>query len=61
MGAIERNGHMFEVEYSILLQKGGVHVYKDGEFLKELEFTFSGNQPDPEQIEQLVNSYFEER
>ncbi|MBO9129130.1 DUF5370 family protein [Bacillus sp. 165] len=59
MGAIERDGYVFEVEYSVMLQKGGVHVYRNGEFLQELEFAFSGEQPQPAQIEELVDSFFE--
>jgi hypothetical protein len=59
MGAIEQGGYRFQTEYSVLLQKGGLHVYKDGEFLEEIEFTFEGNGPHPEQLEQLVNDYLE--
>jgi hypothetical protein len=58
MGAIEQNGYIFETEYSIILQKGAIHVSKDGEFLKEIDFTFSGNQPDPKQIEELIEGFF---
>ena len=60
MGAIEQGGYRFEPEYSVLLQKGGLHVYKDGEFLEEIEFMFEGNSPNSEQLEQLINSYLED-
>lgn len=58
MGAIEQNGYVFETEYSVMLQKGAIHVSKNGEFIKEIDFTFSGNQPDPKQIEELVQDFF---
>ncbi|MFX3623510.1 MAG: DUF5370 family protein [Ectobacillus sp.] len=59
MGAIEQGGYRFEIEYSVLLQKGGLHVYQNGEFLEEIEFAFEGNSPDPEKLEELVNGYLE--
>ena len=59
MGAIEQGGYRFEVEYSVLLQRGGLHVYKDGEFIQEIEFSFEGENPNPEQLESLVNSFLE--
>jgi len=59
MGAIEQGGYRFEVEYSVLLQREGLHVYKNGEFIQEIEFSFEGENPDPEQPESLVNSFLE--
>ncbi|MGV3488525.1 MAG: DUF5370 family protein [Tuberibacillus sp.] len=59
MGAIQKNGYTFGVEYSVMLQKGAVHVYKDGIFIKELPFEFCGRDPDPEQIEAVVDSFLD--
>ncbi|MCP8618124.1 DUF5370 family protein [Salirhabdus salicampi] len=59
MGAIQQDGHIFEIEYSVSLQKGAVHVYKDGNFLKEITFQFEGEKPDEEKIENLINHYLE--
>ncbi|MBM7645148.1 uncharacterized protein YjiK [Scopulibacillus daqui] len=58
MGAIEKNGYTFDIEYSVMLQKGAVHVYKDGQFIREMPFQFTGQDPDPEKIEQVVDSFF---
>ena len=41
MGAIEKNGYRFEPEYSVIEQNGAIHVYKNGEFIEEVHFTFS--------------------
>jgi hypothetical protein len=59
MGAIEQNGYIFETEYSVMLQKGAIHVSKDGQFIKEIDFTFSGNQPDAKEIEELIEEFFQ--
>ncbi|WP_053363295.1 YbxH family protein [Bacillus sp. FJAT-27251] len=59
MGAVERNGYRFEPEYSVISQDGAVHVYRNGEFLEELKFSFSGTSPDPGQIEQVIDEYCE--
>lgn len=58
MGAIERNGYRFEPEWSVVSQKGAIHVYYDGNFISELPFTFTSNQPNPEQIEDIVDNFF---
>ncbi|HLR73800.1 MAG TPA: YbxH family protein [Virgibacillus sp.] len=58
MGAIERNGYRFEPEYSVIEQNGAIHVYREGEFIEELTFSFSGKFPEPHQIEQIVDDYF---
>ncbi|WP_439951307.1 DUF5370 family protein [Caenibacillus caldisaponilyticus] len=59
MGAIQRNGYTFDVEYSVMLQKGAVHVYKDGRFIKEMPFAFRGNEPDPQLVEAVVAAFFD--
>ncbi|WP_174734848.1 YbxH family protein [Mesobacillus harenae] len=57
MGAIERDGYRFEPEFSVIEQNGAVHVYRNGEFIEELRFEFSGPFPELNQIEQLVDKY----
>ncbi|WP_062110152.1 YbxH family protein [Bacillus niameyensis] len=57
MGAIERNGFVFEQEYSVVSQDGAIHVYKDGVFIEEIKFEFSGEFPEHNLIEELVNHY----
>jgi hypothetical protein len=57
MGAIEQNGYQFDIEYSVSLQKGSIHVYKDGEYLEELTFHFSGEKPNEEEIQKMVDQY----
>ncbi|WP_409253938.1 YbxH family protein [Bacillus sp. SCS-153A] len=57
MGAIERNGLVFEPEFSVVNQKGAIHVYKDGTFVEEIKFEFSGNTPEHHLIEELVSHY----
>lgn len=59
MGSIRKNGYTFGVEYSVMLQKGAVHVYKDGAFIKEMPFQFTGREPDPEKIEEMVDGFFD--
>ncbi|MCJ7840933.1 YbxH family protein [Lederbergia sp. NSJ-179] len=61
MGAIERGSYLFEPEHSIIAQNGAIHVYKDGEFVEEITFSFSGKYPELDQIEELVEDYCEER
>lgn len=57
MGAIERNGYRFVPEFSVTYQKGAVHVYRNGKYLDEITFDFSGKYPDVDQIEKLVEQY----
>lgn len=57
MGAIERNGYRFVPEFSVTYQKGAVHVYRNGKYLDEITFDFSGKYPDVDQIEELVEQY----
>lgn len=59
VGAIEKNGLRFEPEFSVIHQKGAVHVYKNGEFIEEIPFNFNGKFPERDQIEQLVDTYCE--
>lgn len=61
MGAIERNGYRFEPEYSVIEQNGSIHVYHEGEFIEELQFSFSGKYPGLDQIEILVDEYCEQK
>lgn len=61
MGAVERNGFRFEPEYSVINQNGAIHVYKNGDFIEEITFSFSGKFPELDQIEQLVDEYCEQR
>ncbi|MEI3605024.1 YbxH family protein [Pseudogracilibacillus sp. SE30717A] len=60
MGAIERSGYLFEPEHSVIAQNGAIHVYKEGEFIEEIKFSFSGKYPELGQIEELVDTYCEE-
>ena len=57
MGAIDRSGFSFEPEYSVMLQRGAIHVYQNGDFVEEIPFTFSGMQPEQEQIELLIEQF----
>ncbi|MGG1480419.1 YbxH family protein [Bacillus smithii] len=57
MGAIERNGYRFVPDFSVTYQKGAVHVYRNGKYLDEITFDFSGKYPDVDQIEELVEQY----
>lgn len=57
MGAIERNGYRFVPEYSIVQQNGAIHVYNKDRFIEEIQFKFSGNFPELDQIEDLVDKY----
>ncbi|WP_251554635.1 YbxH family protein [Neobacillus muris] len=60
MGAIERNGYRFVPEYSVIQQKGAIHVYNEEKFIEEIKFEFSGNFPELDQIEELVDQYCEQ-
>jgi hypothetical protein len=61
MGAIERSGYRFEPEYSVIEQNGAIHVYKNGQYVDEVKFSFSGKYPELDQIEELVNQYCKQR
>ncbi|RDU36598.1 hypothetical protein DRW41_13670 [Neobacillus piezotolerans] len=57
MGAIDKFGYRFEPEFSVISQNGAIHVYKNGEFIEEIKFTFSGKFPVLDEIEQIVDEY----
>ncbi|TCT22379.1 hypothetical protein EDD68_10925 [Melghiribacillus thermohalophilus] len=57
MGAIQQDGYTFEMEYSVSYQRGALHVYKDGKFLEEVTFRFSGEKPDEGKIEEMIMNY----
>lgn len=57
MGAIERNGYRFEPEFSVIDKNGAIHVTKNGKFIEEVHFDFTGEFPEHNQIEELVNHY----
>ncbi len=59
MGAVERNGYVFEPEYSVINQKGAIHVYHHGDFIEEIKFNFSGDFPEVDFLEGLINDYCE--
>ncbi|MGX1825949.1 DUF5370 family protein, partial [Heyndrickxia sporothermodurans] len=40
MGAIERNGYVFEPEFSVVNQDGAIHFYKNGQFIEEIVLEF---------------------
>ncbi|MBT2758574.1 YbxH family protein [Mesobacillus foraminis] len=61
MGAVERNGFRFEPEFSVINQNGAIHVYKNGDFIEEITYSFSGKFPELDQIERLVDEYCEQR
>ncbi|MGV3466318.1 MAG: YbxH family protein [Heyndrickxia sp.] len=60
MGAIERNGYIFEPEFSVIGQNGAIHVYQNGQFIEEITFDFSGKYPEHAKIEELVDKYCED-
>lgn len=59
MGAIDKDGYRFEVEYSVINQTGALHVYRQSEFIEEITYDFKGDKPRPEQIEELIEAYLE--
>lgn len=61
MGAIERNGFRFIPEYSVSHQNGAIHVYNKDQFIEEIKFQFSGDFPELDQIEDLVDQYCTKR
>jgi len=40
IGAIERNGYLFEPEFSVISQNGAIHVSHNGRFIEEIRFDF---------------------
>jgi hypothetical protein len=59
LGAIDRSGFRFEPEYSVINQTGAIHVSRDGQFIDEIKFQFSGDFPEFSQIEKIVDEYCE--
>lgn len=59
MGAIDRNGYRFEPEYSVINQNGAIHVYKQGKFIEELKFDYSGEFPEQSQYDSIIENYCE--
>jgi hypothetical protein len=59
MGAVEHNGYVFEPEFSVVNQKGAIHVYRAGEFIEEIQFNFKGKFPELGFLEELINTYCE--
>lgn len=59
MGVVERNGYVFEPEYSVISQNGAIHVYHKGQFIEEIKFSYQGNFPELDQIENLIDMYCE--
>ena len=57
MGAIDKHGYRFEPEFSVISQTGAIHVYKNGDFIEEIKFSFSGKFPVLDEIEQQVDEY----
>ncbi len=57
MGAIERDGYVFHVEYSQIAKTAAIHVTKKGQFVRELTFPFEGIEPTQEQIENKIEEY----
>jgi hypothetical protein len=57
MGAVERNGYVFEPEFSLINQKGAIHVYHNGSFVEEIQFNFAGDFPELKFIEEIINGY----
>ncbi|NUK28919.1 DUF5370 family protein [Parageobacillus sp. VR-IP] len=58
---MERDGYIFDVEYSVIQQKGALHVYRDGMLIDEVTFHFTGKKPNEQQIESLINHYIDQR
>ncbi|WP_261131243.1 YbxH family protein [Bacillus sp. Marseille-Q3570] len=59
MGAIQRGAYTFEIEYSVSHQNGAVHVYEGGTFKQELPFEFTGDKPNEDEIEKMIDQYYD--
>ncbi|WP_458414469.1 DUF5370 family protein [Schinkia sp. CFF1] len=57
MGAIEREGYVFHVEFSQISKTAALHVTKKGQFVTELTFPFEGIEPTQEQVEEKIEAY----
>ncbi|RUQ25839.1 hypothetical protein ELQ35_19670 [Peribacillus cavernae] len=51
----------FTKEPSVINQNGAIHVYNNGEFIEEIKFSFSEKVPNLDQIEQLMDTYCDQR
>jgi hypothetical protein len=60
MGAIEQGGYRFELEFSVVQQKGALHVYSGNDFIKEIPFHYDGDMPSTEAIEPIIDKFLEE-
>jgi hypothetical protein len=59
LGAIARDGYIFEMEYSEIAKKGAVHVYLNGDCIDEMPFTYNGEIPRQQEVEKLIDQYLE--
>lgn len=57
MGAIQRDGYMFEVEFSQIAKTAAIHVTRKGQFVDEITLPFKGNEPTQEQIEKKIGEF----
>lgn len=57
MGAIDREGYIFDVEFSQISKTAAIHVTKMGQFIREITFPFEGIEPTQEQIENKIEEY----
>ncbi|HHY74397.1 MAG TPA: YbxH family protein [Bacillus bacterium] len=57
MGAIEREGYVFHIEFSQITKTAAIHVTKEGDFVTELTFPFEGNEPTQEHIDNKIEDY----
>lgn len=63
MGATERDGYRFEIEYSLIENTGALHVTNttDGSFVRELPFDLIENQaPTQDQIEVMIDRFLQQ-
>ncbi|RUQ25841.1 hypothetical protein ELQ35_19785 [Peribacillus cavernae] len=51
----------FTKEPTVTNQNGAIHVYNNGEFVEEIKFSFSGKVPNLDQLEQLMDTYCDQR
>lgn len=59
MGAIARDGYVFELESNTINQTGAIHIYRDGHFIKEITYSYEGNQPSQEKIEETIDHFLD--
>ncbi|OZM57510.1 hypothetical protein CIB95_07720 [Lottiidibacillus patelloidae] len=61
MGAIEREGYIFEMEYSEISKKGALHVYLNGECIEEMPFHYTDDVPSHSKVEMLIDQFLESK